>query len=172
MYLTDVLTLFVRLFVQGMSKLYQRDQISNFQMTCTCARSNHPLCARSEALTAVFLRAFKFVCNETNLMHCLSSVYSVTIPLHASGSIVAHHQEATMYICDNWYVFYIYTLLPPDDGLLASPKHVGVFLILNFRRVQYPVCQIWVSPRRLVYTDRRFGTICQVHLQRLDEEVQ
>jgi hypothetical protein len=52
-----------------------------------------------------------------------------------------------MYICDNWYVFVrlsrlsagpptvdldaktltsydIYTLLPPDDGLLASPKHI------------------------------------------------
>jgi hypothetical protein len=53
-----------------------------------------------------------------------------------------------MYIFDNWYVFrskstvggptdsrlrrttctncHIYTLLPPDDGLLASPKHVDV----------------------------------------------
>jgi hypothetical protein len=28
-------------------------------------------------------------CNETNLMHCLSSVYSVTIPLHVSGLLVA-----------------------------------------------------------------------------------
>jgi hypothetical protein len=60
-----------------------------------------------------------------------------------------------MYICDSWYVLYvlvdcqlaiptstkpadsqlkrttrtnshIYTLLPPDDGLLARPKHVEV----------------------------------------------
>jgi hypothetical protein len=56
-----------------------------------------------------------------------------------------------MYICDNWYVLYvlvdswrawmaadsrlrrttrnnchIYTLLSPDDGLLASPKHIEV----------------------------------------------
>jgi hypothetical protein len=73
-------------------------------------------------------------------MHCLSSVYSVTIPLHVLGLLVAHHQEVTMYICDSWYVLYvlvnywrvthtnchIYTLLPPDDGQLASPKHVEV----------------------------------------------
>jgi hypothetical protein len=26
-----------------------------------------------------------YACNETNLMHCLSAVYSVTIPLHVSG---------------------------------------------------------------------------------------
>jgi hypothetical protein len=79
-------------------------------------------------------------CNETNLMLCWSSVYSVTIPLHASGLLVAHHQEAAMYICDSWYVLNvlvdcpfgqtswqstesttrticcIYTLLPPHDG--------------------------------------------------------
>jgi hypothetical protein len=87
-------------------------------------------------------------CNENNLMHYLSSVYSVTIHLHVSGLLVAHHQEVTMYICDNWFMLYdlidcwrtadsrlrrtthtngrIYTLLPPDDGLLASLKHVDV----------------------------------------------
>jgi hypothetical protein len=71
-------------------------------------------------------------CNETNLMHHLSSIYSVTIPLHVSGLLVAHHQEVTMYVCDNCYVLYvlvdcrIYTLLPPDDVQLASPKHVEV----------------------------------------------
>jgi hypothetical protein len=32
-----------------------------------------------------------YACNETNLMHCLSSVYSVTIPLQVSGLLVAHH---------------------------------------------------------------------------------
>jgi cation transport ATPase len=99
-------------------------------------------------------------CNETKLMHYLSSVYSVTIPLHVSGLLVVHHQEVTVYICNNWYVWYvlatvcwpgwngtgsiptrpadsqlqcttrtnccIYTLLHPDDGQLASPKHVEV----------------------------------------------
>jgi hypothetical protein len=65
-------------------------------------------------------------------MHYLSSVYSVTIPLHVSGPLVAHHQEITMYICDNWYVLCVlvdcrvYTLLPPDDGLLAGSIHVQV----------------------------------------------
>jgi hypothetical protein len=43
-----------------------------------------------------------YACNETNLMHYLSSVYSVTIPLHVSGLLVAHHQEVTMYIYKNW----------------------------------------------------------------------
>jgi hypothetical protein len=45
--------------------------------------------------------------NETNLTHYLSSVCSVTIPLYVSGLLVAHHQEVTMYICDNWYVLYV-----------------------------------------------------------------
>jgi hypothetical protein len=45
-----------------------------------------------------------YACNETNLMHYLSSVYSITIPLHVSGLLVAHHQEVAMYICDSWYV--------------------------------------------------------------------
>jgi hypothetical protein len=42
-----------------------------------------------------------------------------------------------MYICDNWYVSWstvadsrlrrtTCTLRPPDDGLLAGPKHVEV----------------------------------------------
>jgi hypothetical protein len=47
---------------------------------------------------------FIYACNQTNPMHCLSSVYSVTTPLHVSGLLVAHHQEVTMYICDSWYV--------------------------------------------------------------------
>jgi hypothetical protein len=46
-------------------------------------------------------------CNGTNLMHCLSSVYSVTIILHVSDLLVAHYQEVTMYICNNWYVLYV-----------------------------------------------------------------
>jgi hypothetical protein len=40
-------------------------------------------------------------------MHYLSSVYSVTIPLHVSGLLVAHHQEVTMYIYNKWYVLHI-----------------------------------------------------------------
>jgi hypothetical protein len=38
-------------------------------------------------------------------MHYLSSVYSVTTPLHVSGLLVAHHQEVTVYICNSWYVY-------------------------------------------------------------------
>jgi hypothetical protein len=40
-------------------------------------------------------------------MHYVSSVYSVTIPVHASGLLVVHHQEVTMYICNKWYVLYV-----------------------------------------------------------------
>jgi hypothetical protein len=40
-------------------------------------------------------------------MHYVPSVYSVTIPLHVSGLVVAHHQEVTMYICNKWYVLYV-----------------------------------------------------------------
>jgi hypothetical protein len=47
-----------------------------------------------------------YACNETNLMHCLSSIYSVTIPVNVSGLLAAHHQEVTMYICNNWYMLY------------------------------------------------------------------
>jgi hypothetical protein len=87
-------------------------------------------------------------CNATNLLHCLSLVYSVTTHLHVSGLLVAHHQEVTVCVCNSWYVLsflvdcqraansqlkrtagtncHIYTLLPPDDGQLASPKHVAV----------------------------------------------
>jgi hypothetical protein len=90
-------------------------------------------------------------------MHCLSSVYWVTILLHVSGLPVAYYQEVIIYI----YIYirqlvqvvclsqqsagltsipsraayirlrrttrtncHMYTLLPPDDGQLASPKHV------------------------------------------------
>jgi hypothetical protein len=31
--------------------------------------------------------------------------------------------------------------------------------------------KFWVFPRRLVYIGRRFGTLCQVHLPRLDVEI-
>jgi hypothetical protein len=44
--------------------------------------------------------AMMHACNKTNLMQYLSSVYSVTIPIHVSGLLVAHHQEVTMYICN------------------------------------------------------------------------
>jgi hypothetical protein len=57
-----------------------------------------------------FITVFKLVvraCNETKLMHYLSSLYWVTAPLHVSGLLVAHHQEVVMYICNNWYVVYV-----------------------------------------------------------------
>jgi hypothetical protein len=47
-------------------------------------------------------------CNETNLVHYFSSVYSVTIPPHVSSLLAAHHKEVrvTMYICNKWYMLY------------------------------------------------------------------
>jgi hypothetical protein len=35
-------------------------------------------------------------CNDANLMHYVSLVYSFTISLHVSGLLVAHHQEVTI----------------------------------------------------------------------------
>jgi hypothetical protein len=43
----------------------------------------------------------KYACNETKLMHYLSSVYPVTIPAHVLGLLVAHYQEVTRYICNS-----------------------------------------------------------------------
>jgi hypothetical protein len=78
-------------------------------------------------------------CNETNPMHRLSSVHSVATPLHVSGLLVAHRQEVTMLyilidcrrVCTTCTNCHIYTLLAPDDGLLASPKHVEVSLVAS-----------------------------------------
>jgi hypothetical protein len=53
------------------------------------------------------LKCEEHSCNETNLMHYLSSVYSVTTPLHVSGLLVALHQDVAMYMCDSWYVLYV-----------------------------------------------------------------
>ena len=76
-------------------------------------------------------------------MHCLSSVYFFSQPLHVSGISVARQQE----VCNNLYVLcfivdsllanrqsikkhnmyklYIYSI-PPDDGLQICLKHVEV----------------------------------------------
>jgi hypothetical protein len=59
---------------------------------------------RQKVILCFVDRASRYVCN--NWMHYLSSVYSVTIPLHVSCLLVAHHQEVTMYICNNWYVLF------------------------------------------------------------------
>jgi hypothetical protein len=92
-------------------------------------------------------------CKETNLMRYLYLVYSVSILLQVSGLLGAHNQEVKVYICEIGMCCTvrhsqvsagvvgmthsrlrrttrtrcnIYTLLPPDDGLLASLKHVEV----------------------------------------------
>jgi hypothetical protein len=70
-------------------------------------------------------------CNETNLMHYLSSVYSVTIPLHVSGLLVVHHQEIAMYMCDEWYVlcFLVECRRTGRNGIPFQPglNHVEVY---------------------------------------------
>jgi hypothetical protein len=50
-----------------------------------------------------------YACNETNLMHYLPSVYSVTISLYVSGLVVAHHQEVTMYVYVRQLVGVVYS---------------------------------------------------------------
>jgi hypothetical protein len=86
-------------------------------------------------------RASWIMCMITNLIHCLSSVYSIITPLHVSGISAAHHQEVecvdvangtakltvsqprsiTSTICH-----IIRYILSPDDGLLICPKDVEV----------------------------------------------
>ena len=89
------------------------------------------------------------LCNKTNLMRYLSSVYFVNQILHVSGINVAHHQEVycickTIGTCCafSWLSVgrsanrlstestkltncCIYSILP-DDGLQVCPKHVEV----------------------------------------------
>jgi hypothetical protein len=48
-------------------------------------------------------------CNDTNLMHCSSSV---TTLLHASSLLVAHHQEVAMYRCGSWSVMCVLQHVP------------------------------------------------------------
>jgi hypothetical protein len=90
---------------------------------CSSPHSQKPICPHPEPYTihthsplfikVLFNNVFcslcisMCVCNETNLMHYLSSVYSVTIPLHVLGLLAAHHQEVTLYLCDSWYVLYV-----------------------------------------------------------------
>jgi hypothetical protein len=59
-----------------------------------------------------------YACNETKLMHYLTSVYSITINLHVSDLLVAHRQEITVYICNNWYVLIRFRCL--SAGLVVT----------------------------------------------------
>jgi hypothetical protein len=58
----------------------------------------------------VFKTLLIYVCNKTNLMHYLFSVYWFTTPLQVSCFLVAHYQEVIMYTCNNWYVLYVYII--------------------------------------------------------------
>jgi hypothetical protein len=42
------------------------------------------LCTDTKIQNAALFKRTEFACNETNLMHYLSPVYSVTAPLHVS----------------------------------------------------------------------------------------
>jgi hypothetical protein len=70
--------------------------------TNSCQVTESPYTKLLAATIIVFehvgLNILKHACNETNLLHNLSSVYSVTISLYFSGLPVAHHQEVTIYI--------------------------------------------------------------------------
>jgi hypothetical protein len=64
----------------------------------------------------------------------LKFVHSFTIPLYVSGLLLAHHQEAAMYMYYSWYVLcklsHMY-MSPPDDGLLASSKRYSDWINLR-----------------------------------------
>jgi hypothetical protein len=80
--------------------------------------------------------------NETNLIHYVSSVYSVTVPLHVSGLLVAHHHGVTMCICNKWYVLYVLVFCLPVATSWSVPTAplkcrtcVGARIVVPDRRV-------------------------------------
>jgi hypothetical protein len=101
----------------------------------TCAHVQN-MCTR--LYTRVFMFCwqwiFKYACNETNLMHYLSSVCSFTTPLYVSGlfwscfctSLSTVRGPADSRTVVKHLTIVTYTLLLPDDELQASPKHVDV----------------------------------------------
>jgi hypothetical protein len=125
-----------------------------------------------------------YACNEINLMHYSSPVYSVTIPLHRSGLLVAHHQEVTVYriyatigtCCAFCFeltrpadsqlkrtrsICCIYILLPPDDGKLGSPKYVELKWL---NKLKINIASSWFITRlpwnRLTTQANRTGYHC------------
>jgi hypothetical protein len=54
------------------------------------------------------------------------------------------------------------------DVLLLNPYCSFAKILLSIVRLLYMF--FWVFPRRQIVFCRRFGTLCQVHLQRLDVE--
>jgi hypothetical protein len=76
-----------------------------------------------------------YACNEINLMHYLSSVYSVTIPLHVSCLLVAHHKEVTMYTYNKWYVMYVLVdcqLVWFQSGQLTVNQLLNIYIITSW----------------------------------------
>jgi hypothetical protein len=73
-----------------------------------------------------------FTCNETNFLHHLPSIYSVTVPERAGWAADSLLRRTTHINCR------LYTLLPPGDGPLSNPKHLEV-LWLNKLRIVHQV---------------------------------
>jgi hypothetical protein len=86
-----------------------------------------------------------YACNETRLMHYLSSLYLVTILLHVSGLLVAHNHAVTMYICDNWYVLYVLVDLWPADSQLKRTTHT-IYRIYTI--YMYIITSWWWATRK------------------------
>jgi hypothetical protein len=58
----------------------------------------------------------KDLCNESNLIHHLSSVYSVTIPLDVSGSQFDHHFKLFIPLCyKNLNVYQLLCIIKPSS---------------------------------------------------------
>jgi hypothetical protein len=98
-----------------------------------------------------------YACNETNLMHYLSSVYSVTIPLHVSGLLVAHHQEVTIYIYIHRVIHKslrnLRTRLRNNQDRHSRKEHINTCKVGQKLGVSVPLLTCFPSawPSRLVY---------------------
>jgi hypothetical protein len=82
-----------------------------------------------------------YVCSETNWMH---SVYSVTIPVHVSGLLVAHQQQVTTYICDNLYVLYILVDRWPANSRLRRTTSTDWPANIQLRHKTHAYCHIYI----------------------------
>jgi NADH:ubiquinone oxidoreductase subunit 6 (subunit J) len=78
---------------------------------------------------------------QTNTVHCLSSLYCVIItPLHVSGLFVAHHQEVEciniyVYILHIMYIYIFPTSLQTSECGLPELQRPGAKLAVRFHPV-------------------------------------
>jgi hypothetical protein len=113
--------------LQKINKFEQREKVN---LDCFgCLELRVILSTRNDIYIFFFLPCISiYACNSTNSIHYVSSVYSVTILLHVSSLLVAHHQEETMYLCNEWKVLYYLVLCKLASQLRVKTYNTYQFL--------------------------------------------